>query len=167
MRELKLKEVNDKYRTLIEEGLVKGVHIKPFLTISELNTIISDMKETQKEIKDDGTKVDTEKPKSALARHFTKIIFMVDFCTNLDISDMSADEVYDLASELGLIEVFKVQIEVYNDIDEMIKSDESTYTLIKDITDKFAKTLEGKDANGNGFMDAIMQAKDVMNGVNK
>lgn len=144
---IKFKEVSDKYIVELEDG----VRIKPFLTISELNTIISDMKEKE----------------SALARHFCKIILLVDFCVNIDISDMKADEIYDLASELGLIDEFKTYIEMYNDIDYMIKDDESIYNVIKEISDNLTPQLNKameKLGDGSGLMGKL---KDVMSGVNK
>ena len=96
--------------------------VKPYLTIAELNTVVIDLKEK----------------KTAIERHFAKIVMLTDFCSNIDITGMKADEVYDLASELGLIEVFQIYLTEYNTIDEIIKSDESIYNVIKEISDNFS-----------------------------
>ena len=142
MMELEFKEVGVEYRTLENENLVEGIKIKPFLTIVELNTIVSDLKEK----------------KTALARHFAKVIFLTDFCTNLDIVGMKADDVYDLASELGLIEVFQIYLYEYNEIDNIIKADESIYNVVKEISDNLTPQINEamkKIGDGSGLMDKI------------
>ena len=151
MMELKFKEVSDKYKVLEDAELSKGIMIKPYLTIAELNTIVIDLKEK----------------KTAIERHFAKIVMLVDFCSNLDITGMKADEVYDLASELGLIEVFQIYLVEYNTIDEIIKSDESIYNVIKEISDNLTPQLNkamDKLGDGSGLMGKL---KDVIGNVNK
>ena len=151
MMELKFKEVSDKYKVLEHENLTKGIMIKPYLTIAELNTIVIDLKEK----------------KTAIERHFSKIVLLTDFCSNIDITGMKADEVYDLASELGLIEVFQIYLTEYNTIDEIIKSDESIYNVIKEISDSLLPQLNkamDKLGDGSGLMGKL---KDVMSGGNK
>lgn len=146
MIELKFKECNESY---VDNG--DGVKIKPFLTIAELNTIILDMKSQT----------------SALARHFSKTILTTDFCTNILIEGMDSDEVYDLVAELCLMDEFKTFIPMYNEIDDMIKDDESTYNLIKEITDGLLPQLNiamEKLGDGSGLMDKI---KGVIGNVNK
>ena len=149
--ELKFKEVSDKYKVLEHENLTKGIMIKPYLTIAELNTIVIDLKEK----------------KTAIERHFSKIVLLMDFCSNIDITGMKADEVYDLASELGLIEVFQIYLTEYNTIDEIIKADESIYNVVKEISDNLTPQLNKameKLGDGSGLMGKL---KDVMSGVNK
>ena len=151
MMELKFKEVSDKYKVLEHENLTKGIMIKPYLTIAELNTIVIDLKEK----------------KTAIERHFSKIVLLTDFCSNIDITGMKADEVYDLASELGLIEVFQIYLTEYNTIDEIIKSDESIYNVIKELSDSLLPQLNkamDKLGDGSGLMGKL---KDVMSGGNK
>ena len=146
--ELKFKEVDERYKTVDTSGEVK---IKTFLTIAELNTIVLELKEK----------------KSALERHFAKIILLTDFCSNLDISDMKADEVYDLASELGLIETFQIYLAEYDTVDEIIKADESIYNVIKEISDSLTPQLNvamDKLGDGSGLMGKL---KDVIGNVNK
>ena len=149
--ELKLKEVDERYKTLTDAELVEGIRIKTFLTISELNTIVLELKEK----------------KSALERHFAKIVLLTDFCSNLDISNMKADEVYDLASELGLIETFQIYLAEYNTIDDIIKADESIYNVVKEISDSLTPQINEALKNigdGSGLMGKL---KDVMSGGNK
>ena len=149
--ELKLKEVNESYKVLEHENLSKGIMIKPYLTIAELNTIVIDLKEK----------------KTAIERHFAKIVLLTDFCSNIDITGMKADEVYDIASELGLIETFQIYLAEYNTIDDIIKSDESIYNVIKEISDNLTPQLNkamDKLGDGSGLMGKL---KDVMSGVNK
>ena len=148
---IKFKEVSDKYKVLEDAELAKGIMIKPYLTIAELNTIVIDLKEK----------------KTAIERHFAKIVMLVDFCSNIDITGMKADEVYDLASELGLIEVFQIYLTEYNTIDEIIKSDESIYNVIKEISDNLTPQLNkamDKLGDGSGLMGKL---KDVIGNVNK
>ena len=149
--ELKFKEVNESYKVLEDAELSKGIMIKPYLTIAELNTIVIDLKEK----------------KTAIERHFSKIVLLTDFCSNIDITGMKADEVYDLASELGLIEVFQIYLTEYNTIDEIIKSDESIYNVIKEISDSLLPQLNkamDKLGDGSGLMGKL---KDVIGNVNK
>ena len=149
--ELKFKEVSDKYKVLEHENLTKGIMIKPYLTIAELNTIVIDLKEK----------------KTAIERHFSKIVLLMDFCSNIDITGMKADEVYDLASELGLIEVFQIYLTEYNAIDEIIKADESIYNVVKEISDNLTPQLNKameKLGDGSGLMGKL---KDVIGNVNK
>ena len=148
---IKFKEVLDKYKVLEDAELSKGIMIKPYLTIAELNTIVIDLKEK----------------KTAIERHFAKIVLLMDFCSNIDITGMKADEVYDLASELGLIEVFQIYLTEYNTIDEIIKSDESIYNVIKEISDNLTPQLNKameKLGDGSGLMGKL---KDVIGNVNK
>ena len=151
MMELKFKEVSDKYKVLEHENLTKGIMIKPYLTIAELNTIVSDVKEK----------------KTAIERHFAKIVLLTDFCSNIDITGMKADEVYDLASELGLIETFQIYLTEYDMIDDIIKSDESIYNVVKEISDNLTPQLNkamDKLGDGSGLMGKL---KDVIGNVNK
>ena len=91
----------------------------------------------------------------------------MDFCSNIDITGMKADEVYDLASELGLIETFQIYLTEYDTIDEIIKSDESIYNVIKEISDNLTPQLNKameKLGDGSGLMGKL---KDVIGNVNK
>ena len=153
MRVFNIKEVDERYKTVDTSG---DIRIKPFLTIAELNTIVSDLKENSIEELEDGTK--KEKAKSALAKHFGKIIFLTDFCTNLDLTGMKADEVYDLASELGLIETFQIYLAEYNEIDNLIKADESMYNVVKEISDNLTPQINevmSKIGDGTGLFDKL------------
>lgn len=159
MREIKLKEVDEnKYK----EDLGNGIRIKPFLTIVELNTIVEDMKSTQKDITEDGKIIDTNKPKSALAKHLSLVVLVTDFCTNINIEGMMADEVYDLVSELGLIDTFQFEIQGYLDINKFVSDDESIYLLIKDVVEKF----DGK-FDMDGITEKLSDMKEVIASVNK
>ena len=149
--ELKFKEVSDKYKVLEDAELAKGIMIKPYLTIAELNTIVIDLKDK----------------KTSIERHFSKIILLTDFCSNIDITGMKADEVYDIASELGLIETFQIYLSEYHTIDEIIKADESIYNVIKEISDNLTPQINEamkKLGDGSGLMGKL---KDVMSGGNK
>ena len=148
MRVFNIKEVDERYKTVDTSG---DVRIKPFLTIAELNTIVLELKEK----------------KSALERHFAKNVLLVDFCSNLDITDMKADEVYDLASELGLIETFQIYLAEYNMIDDIIKADESIYNVVKEISDSLTPQINevmSKIGDGTGLFDKL---KGVIGNVNK
>ena len=160
--ELKFKEVDERYKTVDTSG---DVRIKPFLTIAELNTIVSDLKENSIEELEDGTK--KEKAKSALAKHFGKIIFLTDFCTNLDLTGMKADEVYDLASELGLIETFQIYLAEYNMIDDIIRADESIYNVVKEISDSLTPQINDALKNIGDGSGLLNKFKGVIGNGNK
>ena len=162
MRVFNIKEVDERYKTVDTSG---DVRIKPFLTIAELNTIVSDLKENSIEELEDGTK--KEKAKSALAKHFGKIIFLTDFCSNLDITNMKADEVYDLASELGLIETFQIYLAEYNMIDDIIKADESIYNVVKEISDSLTPQINDALKNIGDGSGLLNKFKGVIGNVNK
>ena len=149
--ELKFKEVSDKYKVLEDAELSSGIMIKSYLTIAELNTIVIDLKEK----------------KTAIERHFSKIVLLMDFCSNIDITGMKADEVYNLASELGLIEVFQIYLTEYNTIDEIIKSDESIYNVIKEISDSLLPQINEALKNIGDGTGLLNKFKGVIGNVNK
>ena len=147
--ELKFKkEYDERYKTVDTSG---DVMIKPFLTIAELNTIVLELKEK----------------KSALERHFAKNVLLVDFCSNLDITNMKADEVYDLASELGLIETFQIYLAEYNMIDDIIKADESIYNVVKEISDSLTPQINDALKNIGDGSGLLNKFKGVIGNVNK
>ena len=148
MRVFNIKEVDERYKTVDTSG---DVRIKPFLTIAELNTIVLELKEK----------------KSALERHFAKNVLLVDFCSNLDITDMKADEVYDLASELGLIETFQIYLAEYNMIDDIIKADESIYNVVKEISDSLTPQINDALKNIGDGTGLLNKFKGVIGNVNK
>ena len=60
---------------------------------------------------------------------------------------MSDNDIYDLASELQLIDEFEIDIQGYRDLDKLVKDDESAYVIANMLIDKLgemAKSLDGK-----------------------
>ena len=124
MRELKFKETGlDKYTMSADNNEL--VKIKPFTTWIELSEIYKLVGAQN----------------NAFMRHYAKVVEFAKVCTNIDFDGIEDTEIYDICSELKLTDEFSVLIEEYNELDRMIKSDESTYNLIKEITDSLLPQL--------------------------
>ena len=130
--ELKFKEVSDKFNTQI-----KDIKIKPFYTFAEKYTIYSDMMEKQ----------------SAIEREFSKVVLTCKLNTNLDVSELDDIAIYDLCSELGLIYEFAMEIDGYNELDKLVKDDESVYKAFEMLSKQF---------NIDKFSETLNQAKEVI-----
>ena len=133
MREVKFIELGldvvDKYTEVLDGDIL--IKIKPFYTIAEKMAIVEDMKSKE----------------TSIEREFSKVVLTVKFNTNIDVSDMSDNDIYDLASELRLIDEFEIDIQGFIDLDKLVKDDESTYAIANMFIDKLgemAKLLEGK-----------------------
>ena len=100
MMELKFKEVGVEYNEKCERN--ENILIKPYMTLDELSTTYYDMMADVK-----GSR------KDALNRHFTKIINMMKFCTNIDCTELSNEEIYDVCYENQLVNDFEYLISEY------------------------------------------------------
>ena len=124
--ELKFREVDvEEYSIELE----KGIKVKPFYAIAEMQSIISDMKSK-----------DTE-----LERHFSKVVLTGINNTNIDFTGVDDMTVYDVCASLGLIETFDLYLDMYHKLDDMVRADESIYKLISVLVDKFESKLDGFD----------------------
>ena len=104
--ELKFKE-DDKYTVELRDG----IKLKPYYTLAEKKAIYDDMSSKT----------------NSFDRDFSLFILTAVFCTNVDFGEISDNEIYDIASELGLYTDFKYEIEEYSDMYKLIERDESTY----------------------------------------
>ena len=125
MKEIKFIEANETYKV----ELKNGVKLKPFYTIAEMTAIIDDMKSKD----------------NALGRYFSKVVLTAIYNTNIDWTGFNHNEVFDACSELGLIDEFEYNIDMFHRFDDIIKQDESTYKLIGAFVDSLGDKLEGFD----------------------
>lgn len=125
MKEIKFIEANETYKA----ELKNGVKLKPFYTIAEMTAIINDMKSKD----------------TALGRYFSKVVLTAIYNTNIDWEELTHNEIFDKCSELGLIDEFEYNIDMFHRFDDIIKQDESTYKLMGAFVDNLGDKLEGFD----------------------
>lgn len=147
MRQLQFKEADERFSVpfLVDKFGIEKVMIKPFYTGEEMMDVYMDIKE----------KTD------AYNRNFTKVVHTAKICTDIDFTNVTDEEVYDICAELGLPYEFMLSIDDYETVARMVKEDESAYGLMKELTDKFTAILENaqpmieKLGDGSGFLDKI------------
>ena len=100
--------------------------------------------------------------KDALNRHFTRIINMMKFCTNVDFTELSNEEIYDVCYANQLVNDFEYLISEYNLLDRMIKRDENTYNALASVTESLAEMMKGMNPES-----ALKELEGVMGNVNK
>ena len=149
MKELKFKEVGVEYNEKCERN--ENILIKPYMTLDELSKTYYDM---MAEVK--GGR------KDALNRHFTKIINMMKFCTNVDFAELSNEEIYDVCYANQLVNDFEFMISEYNLLDKMIERDENTYNALTSVTESLAEMMKGMNPES-----ALKELEGVMGNVNK
>ena len=140
MSELKFREVNDRYKTVFKEDFPTDIKIKPYYTLVEKRIIHNDMMST---IDKEGNTI----PRDAFGRDFSLIVLTATYCTNIDFTNMSDNDIYDTVAENLLIEQFKIEIDEYLDMYKLIEREESTYKLINTFLDVISKKLDGFDMN--------------------
>ena len=149
MMELKFKVTDVDYSEVCEKN--ENILIKPHMTLDELSTTYYDMMADVK-----GGK------KDALNRHFTKIINMMKFCTNIDCTELSNEEIYDVCYANQLVNDFEYLISEYNLLDRMIERDENTYNALTSVTESLAEMMKGMNPES-----ALKELEGVMGNVNK
>lgn len=132
MREIKTIETNEKYSVEVNEV----IKIKPYYTLTEKCAIYSDMKSKE----------------TAFDREFSLIVLTAKFCTNIDTTDMTDDDIYDLVAELRLIEEFKMEVDEYLDIPKLIDRDENVYNALMVLSNAIDEKLDMSKFE-NGFAD--------------
>ena len=125
MRELKVKEVNERY-----ESFENGIKIKPFYTWVEKADIFDTMKAQDNEV----------------LRDMALVVKTAEYCTNIDFSNAKDDaEKYDIVAELRLIEEFKINIDEYMDMPKLVEREESTYKALTSIISSVNNMLKDFD----------------------
>jgi len=152
MKELQFKNCTESYKIDVD-----GVKIKPYLTVKELYSTYYDMKSM---VENKETKEMSKK--DALDRHFTKIVNMMKYCTNIDFSELKDEDVYDICAELGFITEFEINIEEYRLLDRMIERDENTYNALTSVTESLAEMMKGVNPE-----QAVKELEGVLSNVNK
>lgn len=156
--EIKFKEVNDKYVSfkdfrdedicdIKDKLVVDSLKIKPYLTLSELKSIVDSALEES----------------DMVIRQMTIVSMVVDYCTNLDIVDknnqISCEEVYDLCVKYNIMEC-RYLINNYEDIDELIDKSESTYKIAEILVGQIKESLKNFDMNK--IQQEIFQLQDTL-----
>lgn len=149
MMELEFKVTDVDYSEKCERN--ENILIKPYMTLDELSTTYYDMMADVK-----GGK------KDALNRHFTKIINMMKFCTNIDCTELSNEEIYDVCYANQLVNDFEYLISEYNLLDRMIERDENTYNALTSVTESLAEMMKGMNPES-----ALKELEGVVGNVNK
>lgn len=98
--ELKFKEVSDKFKVEVENGVL----IKPFYSLQDLCDVYADMK--TKDI--------------TIDRYFSKVVKTAKLCTNIDFSEYNDEEIFDIVSELNLQFNFSCEIEEFSKMDTFV-----------------------------------------------
>ena len=62
-------------------------------------------------------------------RHYAKVTMVTQFCTNIDLEGMEDDAIFTLANKLGLPYEYSLEICGYDELNEMVKNEESVYKL--------------------------------------
>lgn len=141
--ELKFKEMNEDF--IVNVGALE-VLLKPFYTSDEEYSIYVDMKDKD----------------NAFYRKISKVVLTGKFCTNIDFGESSDKEIYDICSKLGLIDVFELEIQGYNDFDKMIQQDESSYKALSMLVDSLSQKLDG--FNPEEITQGFSKLGDVLDG---
>ena len=149
MMELEFKVTDVDYSEVCEKN--ENILIKPYMTLDELSTTYYDMMADVK-----GGR------KDALNRHFTKIINMMKFCTNIDYTELNNEEIYDVCYANQLVNDFEYLISEYNLLDRMIERDENTYNALTSVTESVAEMMKGMNPES-----ALKELEGVMGNVNK
>ena len=140
--DIKLIEVDE---TIFKEEIGnKGIRIKPFLTIQELNEVYNDMMYSS-----DG------KPKSSLDRYFAKVVHISKLTTNINFSGMSDEDIYNLVASLEMPYQFMLIMNEFEELDRIIAREESLYNMVKEIN------------NNIGAMGIMDKLKEVLTNGNK
>lgn len=105
--------------------------------------------------------MDIKEKTDAYNRNFARVVHTAKICTDIDFTNVTDEEIYDICAELGLPYEFVLSIDDYETVAKMVKEDESAYGLMKELTDKFTAILENaqpmieKLGDGSGFLDKI------------
>ena len=76
-------------------------------------------------------------------RHYAKVTMVTQFCTNLDLSGMEDDAVFTLANKLGLPYEYSLGICGYDELNKMVKNEESVYKLMEQFLPKIETMVSG------------------------
>lgn len=150
--ELKFRKVGEDF-SLMPNATVKELRIKPFYTIGEMATIYNDMI-VEYVTDENGNKTKNEsgefitKPKDSLDEYFAKVVLTTRLCTNLDLTDIEQEDIFNLAMTLKLDKVYASYISQYTELDNMMKREKSTEKVIEEFLGKAEVMLKNVDTKG-------------------
>ena len=76
-------------------------------------------------------------------RHYAKVTMVTQFCTNIDLEGMEDDAVFTLANKLGLPYEYSLSVCGYDELNEMVKNEESVYKLMEQFLPKIETMVSG------------------------
>ena len=131
MKDLKFLEVDmDEYNQFPEHYKDSGIKVKPFYTLAEKFTIYSDMKDNE----------------LSFHKDFALIVQTARFCTNIDFTDMTDEEIYNVCAERRLVDTFEIYVSEYMNMNKLIERDESVYKAFEFLIDTIGKKMETFDS---------------------
>lgn len=105
----------------------KGVKIKSYLSWEEMKDIYTMMLNQSNEF----------------MRHYAKVTMVTQFCTNIDLEGVEDDAIFTLANKLGLPYEYSLEICGYDELNEMVKNEESVYKLMEQFLPKIETMVSG------------------------
>lgn len=76
-------------------------------------------------------------------RHYAKVTMVTQFCTNIDLEGMEDDAVFTLANKLGLPYEYSLSVCGYDELNKMVKNEESVYKLMEQFLPKIETMVSG------------------------
>lgn len=76
-------------------------------------------------------------------RYYAKVTMVTQFCTNIDLEGMEDDAVFTLANKLGLPYEYSLSVCGYDELNEMVKNEESVYKLMEQFLPKIETMVSG------------------------
>ena len=131
MKDLKFLEVDtNTYSEIPLHDEDSGIKVKPFYTLAEKFTIYSDMKDNE----------------LSFHRDYALIVQTARFCTNIDFTDMTDEEIYNVCAERRLIDTFEIYVSEYMNMNKLIEREESVYKAFEFLIDTISKKMETFDS---------------------
>ena len=131
MKDLTFLEVDmDIYSEIPLHNEGSDIKVKPFYRAIEKFTIYTDLKAKE----------------TSFDRDFALIVHTALFCTNIDFTDMTDEEIYNVCAERRLIDTFEIYVSEYMNMAKLIERDESVYKAFEFLIDTIGKKIESFDS---------------------
>jgi len=125
MKELKFRKVGKEFKESVDR--TDGIKFRSFYTLSEIRGIVKDMKQYDEKV----------------LRYFSKLVSTAKLCTNIDFTGIEDEEIYDICSELKLVEDFECIIPEFFKLEEIARDD--SVKVLKDFLDTVNKKIDKFD----------------------
>ena len=144
------KEDKENWITYQNKDKTFQIEVKKFLTLEQINEIVNLMLATD-----------------SIGRLLIKTTMLTELCTNIDIKQflgedekINTSELYDSLAENGLL-YFDSEISNANEIDRLIKQEESTYRVALNLTKSIEESLN--KVNTKELLGAVTQLQGMAN----